>query len=120
MRPFKSLSENCGAGFSCGETLTGEKAIISAANTIPCSVMVGLKEATQERRGSVGDTHNLVGRLTIKLEVEFSLRPAVLPVGEEFQLASSKTTLRERVTPDSNTDARRLPDDPALLWNRLS
>src|SRR5262245_19829547 len=81
---------------------------------------VALKEVAQERSGFIGDTHNLVRCLTIKLKVEFRLGPTVLPVREEFQLASPKAALRERAARDSDTYARCLPKDPHLLWSRPS
>ena len=90
---------------------------------IHCSISmswVGLKEVAQERGGCIGDTRNLVRRLTIKLEVKFSLRPAILPVREEFQLASPKAVFRECAARDSDTYARRLPDNSDFLWRRSS
>src|SRR5215207_5417104 len=45
------------------------------------------KKAVQECRCSIRDAYDLVRGLTIELEIEFGLRPAIVPVGEALEFA---------------------------------
>ena len=79
-------------------------------------VWSSLEESTEECGRFIRDAHDLVRCLTIELEVELGLGSTVVPVGEEFELASSQAALRERGAPDGDADARRLPGDPEFPW----
>ena len=48
---------------------------------------VSLKEFTEKRRRFIGDTNDLVRRLSIEFEIELGLGLAVIPVLERFELA---------------------------------
>ena len=67
------------------------------------------KEVAHECGGFVRDGYNLVGRLTIKLEVEFSLQATVLPIREEFQLASVSEDFSTTPRADSAEAHEHLP-----------
>ncbi len=81
--------------------------------------ILSLKESAEERRRFIGDAHDFVCCLPIELEVELSLGSTVVPVGENFELAPPQASFRERSASDGDANARRLPGDSALLWNRF-
>src|SRR5277367_5864825 len=76
-----------------------------------------LEAFSEERRCSIGDTDNLVSGLPIEFEVEFSPRPAVIPVRKLLELAASHGPLREPRSLDRDAHARCLACDAALLRN---
>jgi len=78
-----------------------------------------LKESAEERRRVIGDADNLVRCLTVEFEIELGFRATVVPVGKQSELAPSEAPLRERGASDADAHARRLPGDPAFLWNRF-
>src|SRR5581483_5433220 len=76
------------------------------------------KESAQEARGFVGDGDDLVGGLAIELEVQLGLGPPIVPIAERLQLKPSQAALRERLAPDRDAHARRLPGNAALPRER--
>jgi len=78
-----------------------------------------LKESAEEGGCFVRDAYNLVRCLTIEFEIELSLGSTVVPVGKRFELASPQVPLRKRGAFDGDAHARRLPRDPAFLWDRF-
>ena len=76
-----------------------------------------LEALTEERRRLIGDADNLIGCLPIKFEIEFSLRPTVIPVGEMLELAAPQWSLRKRRSADRDAHSRRLAPDAPLLRN---
>src|SRR3954451_2125778 len=68
----------------------------------------------------VGDANDLVGSLTIELEIELGFGSPLVPIGKRFQLAASQRPLRQRSALDGNAYAGGLPGDTRLLCQRLS
>jgi hypothetical protein len=83
------------------------------------SKSVALKESAEERRRFIRDADNLVRCLTIEFEIELGLGSTVVPVGKKFELAPPQAPLRERGASNGNAHARRLPSDPAFLYDRF-
>jgi hypothetical protein len=81
--------------------------------------ILSLKESAEERRGFIRDAGNLVRCLTIEFEIELGLGSTIVPVEKKFELAPPQAPLRERGASDGNAHARRLPGDPAFLWDRF-
>ena len=79
-----------------------------------------LKESAEERCGFIGNANDLVRCLTIEFEIEFGLGSAVVPAGKKFELAPAQAPLGELGAFDGDAHARRLPGDPAFLWDRFS
>jgi hypothetical protein len=77
------------------------------------------KESAEERRRFIRDADDLVRCLTIEFEIELGLGPTVVPIGKKFELAPAQAPLRERGASDGDAHARRLPGDPAFLWDRF-
>src|SRR5437762_5285044 len=84
-----------------------------------CSGGLSLKESAEERRCFIRDADDLVRCLTIEFEVELGLGSTVVPVGKKFELAPPQAPLHERGASDGDAHARRLPGDPAFLWDRF-
>src|SRR6266436_3520958 len=78
-----------------------------------------LEEFAEERRRLIRDADDLVRCLTIEFEIELGRPLAVIPVGEGFELAPPQRPLRKRCTSDGEAHTRRLPDDAALLRDRI-
>jgi hypothetical protein len=76
-----------------------------------------LKKSEEERCRFVRDTGDLVGCLTIEFEIQLGLGSTVVPVGKKFELTPFQPLLRERGASDRDAHARRLPRDPAFLWD---
>ena len=81
------------------------------------SKSAGLKESAEERRRFIRDANNLVRCLTIEFEIELGLGPTVVPIGKKSELAPPQAPLCERGASDGDAHARRLPGDPAFLWD---
>jgi hypothetical protein len=79
--------------------------------------VAALKECAEERCRFVRDAGNLVRGLTIEFEIQLGLGSTVVTVGKRFELAPSQPLLRERRASDRDAHARRLPGDPAFLWD---
>jgi hypothetical protein len=77
------------------------------------------KESAKERCRFIRDADDLVRCLTIEFEIELGLGPTVVPIGKKFELPPPQAPLRERGASDGDAHARRLPGDPAFLWNRF-
>src|SRR5690349_2303347 len=77
-----------------------------------------LKESAKERGRFIRNADNLVRCLPIEFEIEFGLRPGVIPGAKRLQLAASHAPFCQRGPSNLDADARRLPDDPGFLWNR--
>src|SRR5436305_13631084 len=71
-----------------------------------------LKESAEERRRFLRDAGNLVRCLTIELEIELGLGPAVVPVEKGFELAPPQAPLHERGASDGDAHARRWEPEP--------
>src|SRR5437899_8701618 len=65
------------------------------------------------------DADDLVRCLTIEFEIELGLGPAVVPIGKKFEFPPPKAPLRAGGAFDGDAHARRLPGDPAFLWDRF-
>src|SRR5881275_2251675 len=78
-----------------------------------------LKESAEERRRFIRNADNLVRCLAIEFEIELGLGSTVVPVGKKFELASPKAPLCQRGPSDGDAHARRLPGDPAFLFDRF-
>src|SRR5215468_8749762 len=78
-----------------------------------------LKESAEERRRFVRDAGDLVRCLAIEFEIELALGSTVVPIAKEFELTPSQVSPRKRGASDGDANARRLPDDPALLCDRF-
>src|SRR5882757_4188496 len=80
--------------------------------------LLALEEFAEERRRFIRDSDDLVRCLTIEFEIELGPGPAVIPVGEVFELALPQRLLRERGASDGEAQTRRLPGDAVLLRDR--
>src|SRR6266540_633241 len=109
----------CTSTIFCSGGLRPRPSLASAGSESLFVEILSLKESVEERRCFIRDADNLVRCLTIEFEIEFSLGSVVVPVGKKFELAASQAPLRERGAFDGDAHARRLPGDPAFLWNRF-
>lgn len=76
-----------------------------------------LKECAQERCRVVRATDNLAGCLPIEFEIQLGLGSTVVPIGKRFELTPPQPLRREGGASDRDAHARRLPSDPAFLWD---
>ena len=91
----------------------------SQQSTLSPNVRSALKESAKERGRFIRDADNLVRSLPIESEIEFGLRPSVIPVAKRLQLAPSQAPFRQCGLFDGDAHARRLPEDAAFFWDRF-
>ena len=69
---------------------------------LTASKLAGFEEVSEERCRLGGNSHDLVGRLSVKFEIELGFRAAVIPTAPRAQFASPQPALGKRSPPDVN------------------